>query len=69
MGSKLILPHKDQIPTWPGGSCLGGLRQGRESHRRARVQSVRRPPTRRQVEEWLRVKQVINKDREEDEES
>ena len=69
MGSKLILPHKDQIPPWPRGSCLGGVRQGREGHRRTRVQSVRRPPTRRQMEEWLRVKQVINKDREEDEET
>ena len=68
IGTKLILPYKDQIPPWPGGSCLGGVEKSRiESYRKVRVQTLGRPPTQRQVEEWLRVKQVINKEKEEEE--
>ena len=60
LGRQVTLPYKNDVIDWP--SKLVSNSDSDESRNRVKIQTVRRPPTRRQIESWIKVKKVMNRD-------
>ena len=58
LGRPVPLTHVDNVPVWP--SVLDKKPgDGRELFRRVKIQTVRRPPSRREIESWIRVRRIM----------
>ena len=61
LGRQVPLPAKGAAPHWPGRSRLG-TGGGPGSGARVTLQTVARPPSRREVERWVRARNLLGRE-------
>jgi len=65
VGRSVHLEHDGLLPTWPGFSRMSGiLRSHGQGGSLARIQTVGRPPSRKEVEQWLRARKLLKGEKE-----